>query len=1515
MTTAQTMPAKPAGSTWTDDQWRAIVTGGSNILVAAAAGSGKTAVLVERIIRKIANDTDVDRLLVATFTKAAAAEMKERIRIALEKELDKRPDSDHLRRQLALMGRASITTLHSFCLDVIRRYYSLIGLDPGFRIANETEAELLRMDVLDELFEERYAAAEGNGAEGAEGAEGADFLALADRFGGERGDEPLYALVLKLYDFARSHPWPNAWLRQTAASFRVGDAAELGRSEWVASLGAVVALTLQGAQSLLGQALDIARQPAGPDAYAATFDDDLAVVRALLARVDNEPWETWHEAFAAAGFGKLKSQRGDADKGLQEQAKDLRERAKDMIGSLNDELFVRTPDQFAAELRESAPYMETLAGLVEQFGERFEAAKLEKGLIDFGDMEHYCLRILRDPASTPERLLPSPAALEYRQQFEEILLDEYQDTNMVQEAIVSLIGRSGRGNRFMVGDVKQSIYRFRLAEPGLFLRKYKSFVPAEEAPVLPDAGGADGLPGAKTPRNREAILLPARAEEPAVEPYGEALLPALAEIAAGEEPDGDEPAYGVRIDLARNFRSRQEVVDGVNEVFRAIMREKAAEMDYDARAELVCGASYPPSDEGGPPKRYAVEFAVLDRGGDDGEERSGAASEGEAAEAGEPPAESAEDLQTVQLEARWIASRILRLKGAAADSGMTEEPFLVYDGRKGRKRPLECRDIVILLRADKQWAPVIIEELQQHGIPAYAELSSGYFEATEVETMLSLLRVVDNPYQDIPLAGALRSPIVGLSGEELALVRIAGGRVSYFEAVRSAEADSSVPDETRAKLGRFLEALETWRGEARQGSLADLLWRIYRETGYYDLVGGMTGGLQRQANLRALHDRARQYEATTLRGLFRFLRFIDRMRDSGGDLGTARALGEQEDVVRIMSIHKSKGLEFPVVFAAGLGKSFNRRDLNSPFLMHKQLGFGPRYVDTELRVTYPTLPYLAIRHRLGMESLAEEMRILYVALTRPKEKMFLVGTVGDAAKQLQRWQSALDADGRLPDFRIAGAARFLDWLGPLALSAGLPMSVAKAAETEAGCEAGSDAPTDAPTGHGNESSGIAAAAKPDGAENMPAGAEAAAADKSSRMPDAESSHAMPDSDDRRDPAGDARCVVVPFGTWRTSVVPAGLLGLEAAAGAEAGDAAQAAFEARMLAVQHLAPVDDEADPAEAAEIGRRLGWTYPFAAAAATAAKTSVTEMKRLHAELNRDEDALLLPEAAGEDGMAGLENAAPSSTDSDGDAPFGDIRAADRLGESAADEAPPAANDADGPEQLSFDFDASSEAATGEAAHGPASGRAAIGKPAGAAAERAAGGEMTFRLRRPRFMEEASLTAAERGTVSHLVMQHLPLDGEGGVTEATVAATIANLVERRMLTAQQAEAVDAAGAAAFFGEEVGRRLLAAPWVRRETPFSCTLPAARVYPDLPSGVEREPVLIQGVIDCLFRDDRGLVLLDYKTDRVRLGRWEEAAERHRFQLTLYAEAIASAIGGKVDECYVFFLDGGKTVKLF
>lgn len=960
---------KPPGSFWSDDQWKAISLSGGDILVAAAAGSGKTAVLVERIIRKLSADDaplSVDRLLVATFTKAAASEMRQRIREALEKALDANPGSEHLTRQLAMLGRASITTLHSFCMEVIQRHYTLIPLDPGFRIASESETALLRQEVLEELFEDKYASER----------DGSLFLTLVDWFSGERNDDAVFGLVQKLYDFSRSHPWPEHWLRQAAGAFRAEDLAALESSPWVASILADASISLDGAVELLRQAKTLSLSPGGPEPYALTVEEDLAVVSDLKSAVSNGHWASLYEKFQGAGFGKLKPCKKDrTDPDIQQRVKDLREEAKKLVSDLQKQLFGRPPEAFLKEMHQAAPLMEELAGLIIEFGERYRMEKVAKGWLDFADLEHYCLQILRDARSTPELTLPSEAAREYQAQYDEVLLDEYQDTNTVQEDIVRLISREVPGNRFMVGDVKQSIYRFRLAEPGLFLEKYRNY-----------GSGFDGA--------------------------------------------------GLRIDLARNFRSRREVVDAVNLLFRQIMNEGVAEIAYDSRAELVYGEGFPELPES---SDYRPELLLVDRAS----EASGAAgrNEGNGAEgSGTDEAseeESSVEIEAVRLEARSIAARIRELTGEGG-----QPPLRVYDKQLKATRPAEYRDMVILLRSTLSWAPVMIEELRLEGIPAYGELSQGYFQASEVATMLSLLQIIDNPQQDIPLAAVLRSPIYGLTEEELAEIRLAAGSGSFYDALKTASevagTDGEDPSsgfentELVSKLQSFLMQLEAWRNLAREGELGGLIWGIYRDTGYLDWVGGLPGGAIRQSNLRALYDRARQYEMTTSsRGVFRFLRYVNRLRENGGDLGAASSAGGQEDAVQIMTIHKSKGLEFPVVFVAGLSKMFNRQDLNANFLIHKEMGFGPKFVDGNLRVSYPTLPNLAIRRRAQMELLAEEMRVLYVALTRPKDKLILISSVKDLTGAVQTWGGALEiGEEQLPDYLLARGRSYLDWIGP-----------------------------------------------------------------------------------------------------------------------------------------------------------------------------------------------------------------------------------------------------------------------------------------------------------------------------------------------------------------------------------------------------------------------------------------------------------------------------------------------------
>lgn len=1360
---------KPEGSFWSDDQWKAISSSGEDMLVAAAAGSGKTAVLVERIIRKISDEQagfSVDRLLVATFTKAAASEMRERIREALETALEKQPESEHLRRQLSLLGRASITTLHSFCMEIIRRYYQQIPLDPGFRILNEYEAELMRQEILMELFEQKYA----------EEGEGSTFRRMVDWFSGERSDDAMYRLVQKLYDFSRSHSWPSYWLEEMAASFRVATVEELSQSAWVRSIMRDAELALEGAVLLLEQALAIAKEPEGPEAYAETFISDLEMVEELLSGVKSGAWAQLYDIFQGFQFGKLKAVRkGQADKALQERAKERREAAKKTVTELKASLFGRTPEQFLVEMQKAAPLMEELASVVNRFAEVFTAEKKARGVVDFSDLEHYALHILRNADSTPEQSFPSDAALEYQKQFDEVLLDEYQDTNTVQEDIVSLISRKEPGNRFMVGDVKQSIYRFRLAEPGLFLDKYRRY-------------------------------------------------------------DAEGKGEGLRIDLARNFRSRLEVVGAVNMLFRQMMNAGVAEIDYDDAAALSFGASFPEIPEDG---RYTPELILIDRAGAGAPEPS--EPEGDEASSNVSELNEQLEMETAELEARVIASRIHEMVGN------TGTPLPVYDKTTKQMRPARYGDIVILLRSAQLWTPLIMEQLKREGIPVIGDQNKGFFEATEIEIMLSLLQVVDNPQQDIPLASVLRSPIVGLSEEELALIRLAGKRLSFYDAMRKTledakkgaksasgsftneeyeeaqmvldlgfkeasaalevlemgevpavddaiEENTEIPESLKIranmlrKLNSFSDQLEQWRHEARNGSLSELIWRIYRDTGYLDWVSGLPGGVQRSRNLKALYDRAKQYENSTAnRGLFRFLTFIARLRDNGGDLGAVGIAADTEGAVRIMTIHRSKGLEFPIVFVAGMSKMFNQQDLNASFMMHKELGFGPRFVDEENRVSYPTLASLAIRRRAHAELLAEEMRVLYVALTRPKEKMILMGTVKDVVQKALSWSQIQNhPDLLLPETLLASGRSYLDWVGPALF----------------------------------------------------------------RHPDAGYLRQLAGFEDEEGiSAGQPHLFTQDDSHWRISVLSAESVSSLDFSASEAEDGVNEDRQQMTKALMDMEPVQvpvTEEMETSLQKIDEVLSWTYPYQVSSQTAASTSVTEMKAMLAMQEHPPLSVIEEKALHEEG---------------------------RL--------------------LAHD-------------------------------------EFTLHLRRPKFMEESKLTGAERGTVYHTLMQHVP--AESGLTVDIVEQTLANLVERRILLPYQAEAIDVAQIARFFESEPGMALVQAEqsgWVRREMPFSYGLPADETMFDLQHGVDiddegrmdysilrEETVLIQGIVDCLFEVNGKRILLDYKTDKVleHRGGIETLAQGYRFQLDLYARALHDILGYEIDEKWLYFFDADTAVKL-
>ena len=922
---------------WTEEQLSAIETRNSNLLIAAAAGSGKTAVLVERIIRIITdeeNPVDIDKLLVVTFTSAAASEMRERIASAITKALEKTPNSTNLQKQLTLLSRANITTMHSFCLEVIRNNFQVIDLDPSFRILDETEGVLLKNEILDDLFEEKYENDDSN------------FLNLVEAYSNSKNDDKLKEIVLDLFNFSMSGPWPEKWLKDKSEEFNINDIDELNETSWVKVIKENAKIELEGLISMTNKALELSSETSGLEPYVDTFTDDISIIKNIYYSLDKGLNELY-DAFNDYEFSKLKTVRKSKvlDISVQEMVKNIRADVKKKLEKIRDGVFFMHPEEMLISMKSLYPLMKELASLVIEFGEKFGKSKKEKGVLDFNDLEHLCLKILTSEESNVSQ--------KFKEYFYEVLVDEYQDSNNVQEAIIDLVSRKygENPNVFMVGDVKQSIYRFRQAKPELFLEKYNTYSLTE---------GKDR-----------------------------------------------------KIQLYKNFRSRKEIINGVNFIFKMLMSKEVGELEYTDEEALNLGADYKEYDGEGE-TGGDLEIHILDKSDEKSEE----------------DLEEEEDIGAINLEARIVAKRIKELINP--EEG--KMPFMVaYKNEKGEDdyRPLAYKDIVILLRATKNWSEVFLDELGMEGIPVYADTGTGYFESIEIRTIMSLLKVVDNPMQDVPMIALLRSPIMNFTPEELGNIRLVNKEKYFYENMQAIVLGEIEVDEAlKEKCKYFIEKLDTWRERSTFMPIDEFIWYIYMDTAYYGFVGAMPNGVLRQANLRVLFQRAKQYEDTSFKGLFNFINFINKLRKSSGDMGSAKILGENEDVVRIMSIHKSKGLEFPVVFLSGTGKQFNLMDLNKNILYHDDLGLGPDFVDVEKRVSYSTIAKESIKQKIKFETLSEEMRILYVAFTRAKEKLIITG----ATSNLGRWANkccnaaALNED-RIISSEVSKGKSYLDWLG------------------------------------------------------------------------------------------------------------------------------------------------------------------------------------------------------------------------------------------------------------------------------------------------------------------------------------------------------------------------------------------------------------------------------------------------------------------------------------------------------
>lgn len=999
--------------TFTKEQQETIDARNASILVSAAAGSGKTAVLVERIIQMVkdpVHPVDIDRLLVVTFTSAAAAQMRERISQALSDAVDEHPENAHLTRQLTLIHHAQITTIDSFCLYLIRNHFDEIGLDPDFRVADEGEVRLLKRDVLDEMLEEYFArgaessgedSATGDGSRPSEAEDGREtgkgsetdgsFQEIVEYFSPQGNDKRLEEQLLSLYEFAMSYPWPEEWLQEHQKDYDVPEGG-LDACPWVEELKSYVKMQLSEAEQLLEQALSLCREPDGPYMYLDTLLEDQERV-AELSRA--EGFSELYEGFSSLSFGRISAKKDAAvSQEKRERAKELRGTVKDLLTGLKEKYFYASAEAQEERMRACAPFVKELLELTLDFCRRFSEKKRERGILDFHDMEHLALQILI--CREDGKLSATRTARQLRETYEEIMIDEYQDSNLVQEyLLLSISGEEdGRYNRFMVGDVKQSIYKFRLARPELFMEKFDRY------------------------RRLETAEKPGTAEKSAAQGK-------TAQVGSVCER---------RIDLKKNFRSRRQVTDSVNEVFSCLMGKDLGGVAYDADAALYPGAVFPdPCSAVQDPYRTEVLLCVP---GEDGMEEK-------------------------EREAMAVAGRIRELVGRLP----------VVDSETKQLRPARYSDMVILLRSPSGWDETFKKVLETCGIPVYISSRTGYFAATEVQTVLNFLRVLNNPLQDIPLFGVLKSPAAGFSDREIALIRAKKEKGRLYESlcacVQEGQETGKKTEEAelRAKAQAFLALLERFRNYAVYLPIHELIREFLEQTGYLYTASALPGGEQRRANLEMLLSKAESFEKTSYFGLFHFIRYMEQVEKYDVDYGEASLQDENADTVRIMSIHRSKGLEFPVCFVSGLGKRFNMQDIAKPVIVDMDLGIGLDYVDSVLRMKRGTLKKNVMAGKLQRDSLGEELRVLYVAMTRAQEKLILTGGLkAERAEKLKEEMEkaavrekddgtlaeGADTERLLPFFRRSGASSYLDWLLPAWQQTGQRMELVDASRLLAG---------------------------------------------------------------------------------------------------------------------------------------------------------------------------------------------------------------------------------------------------------------------------------------------------------------------------------------------------------------------------------------------------------------------------------------------------------------------------------
>lgn len=867
--------------------------------------------------------------------------MRERILEAIYQKIEENPEDENLQKQINLLGKASICTIHSFCLDVIKNNFYEIDTSANFRIAEGAEIELLKQEVLEDIFEKKYLE------------EDKEFLNLIDTYTNYQSDDPLKDLILKIYRYIQASPFPEAWLKEKIEMFTKKEEIDFAKTIWGQVILQAFSEDLQDAIVSLKSAKKKLENISEMQKFYQTICCDLDKLELISRHL--EKWDEIYQLANDLQFDKWPIDR-KAPMDLKEEAKEIRDRVKKNISVSIEKYFIFTSKQALEDIFFMYQTLDSLEKIVLEFSQEFRKRKKEKNMIDFNDIEHFALEILvkKNEDGTISR---TEVARKYQEKFEEIAIDEYQDSNLVQEYILSSI--SNGHNIFMVGDVKQSIYKFRQARPELFLEKYETYKLKEEKKEKDD----------------------------------------------------------LKIQLFKNFRSRKNVLDVTNLIFDNIMSRKLGDIHYDIQEYLNLGADFPEIEEN---KKgvSSAEVHILDVSEKE-EEHIWNQEEQEETKQEEP-------IENAVLEAKFVANKVQEI---------LDSKIVIWDKKQGY-RPVTYKDIVILLRSTSTLAPIYEKELNHKNFPVFSDTGLEYLDTVEIQTIMSLLKIIDNPVWDIPLVTVLRSSIGGFSDNELIQIRLVNQKVDFYEAMLEYIAVNK--DKLAEKIKNFLKMLETFRNEQEYLPLDQLIWKIYMDTGYYHYVSLMPNGALRQANLKMLFERAKQYEKASFKGVYNFINFIDKLKQSSNDLGAAKLIGENDNVIRIMSIHKSKGLEFPIVFVSSMGKNFNMQDLNDPILLHQELGLGPKVIDSKRRIEYTTLAREAIKIKTKIESLSEEMRVLYVATTRAKEKLIMTGVSKDAKKEMEEKEKLTQVyekkQGKLNDILLKKYKSYLDWIELVYLS-------------------------------------------------------------------------------------------------------------------------------------------------------------------------------------------------------------------------------------------------------------------------------------------------------------------------------------------------------------------------------------------------------------------------------------------------------------------------------------------------